>query len=121
MERRAFLKGAGATLFVISAPAKLVERLAPRSRPHSVGLVRDDGTVNRPVTDITELASVARFGDHWDAADVTWYAVTGNAITGCRIYDERGDVMAGLNWTPTTPNGGDVTVRWPAEGMIECV
>jgi hypothetical protein len=63
----------------------------------------------------------------FDAADVTYSAVTGNSIEALVLYKDTGSagtssliayidtVSAGL---PVTPNGGNVVIQWAANGIF---
>lgn len=62
----------------------------------------------------------------FDAADITFSAVSGSQITQVVIYKATGtettssllvyfDTMTGL---PVTPNGGDITIAWNASGIF---
>jgi hypothetical protein len=62
----------------------------------------------------------------FDAADVTFTAVSGNSVESVNIYKDSGsaatsnliayfDTGTGL---PVTPNGGDITVTWNASGIF---
>lgn len=73
------------------------------------------------LTGKTSAAGVA------DAADVTFTAVTGDPSEVLVIYKDTGtettspliayiDTATGL---PVTPNGGDITVTWAAQGIFK--
>lgn len=62
----------------------------------------------------------------FDAADVTFSAVSGSQVTQVVLYKNTGtettsplavywDTMTGL---PVTPNGGDITIAWDASGIF---
>lgn len=66
------------------------------------------------------LASKATTGGAFDAADITFSAVTGDASEALILYKDTGsaatsaliayiDTATGL---PVTPNGGDINVAW---------
>lgn len=71
------------------------------------------------------LASKTATSGAADAADVTFAAVSGDVSEALVIYKDSGsaatspliayiDTATGL---AVTPNGGDITVVWPAEGI----
>jgi hypothetical protein len=54
-----------------------------------------------------------------DAADVTYTAVTGAATAGLVLYkwvtaDGDSPLIAWVEFTSVTPNGGDITIQWAA-------
>jgi starvation-inducible outer membrane lipoprotein len=62
----------------------------------------------------------------FDAADVTFSAVSGSQVTQVVLFKATGtettsplivywDTMTGL---PVTPNGGDITIAWDASGIF---
>lgn len=62
----------------------------------------------------------------FDAADITFTAVSGSQVTQVVIYKDSAtettsslivyyDTMTGL---PVTPNGGDITIAWDASGIF---
>ena len=72
------------------------------------------------------LASKTATNGVFDAADVTFAAVSGSQITQVVLYKTTGtettsplvvywDTMTGL---PLTPNGGDITIAWDASGIF---
>lgn len=80
------------------------------------------GTVGTAATLGTKTTTSGTF----DAADVTYTAVTGNSVEAIIIYKDTGnsatsnliayiDSGTGL---PVTPNGGDITVAWNASGIF---
>lgn len=80
------------------------------------------GVVGTPAT----LASKTVTNGTFDAADVTYSAVTGNSVEAIVIYKDTGsaatspliayiDSGTGL---PVTPNGGDITIAWNASGIF---
>lgn len=63
----------------------------------------------------------------FDAADVTYPAVTGNSAEAIVLYIDTGNVNTsrlvayldtGFTGLPVTPNGGDITVTWNASGIF---
>lgn len=64
------------------------------------------------------LASKSTTGGVFDAADVTFTAVTNaTAVSAVLIYKDTGssatsNLIARLEFSPVTPNGGDITVSW---------
>lgn len=81
------------------------------------------GVVGTPQT----LASKTVTSGVFDAADVTFTAVTGNSVEALVIYKDTGTastspliayidtVSSGL---PVTPNGGNIVVSWNASGIF---
>mgnify|MGYP000918095329 CR=1 FL=1 len=80
------------------------------------------GVVGTPAT----LASKTVTNGVFDAADVTYSAVTGNSVEAIIIYKDTGsaatspliayiDSGTGL---PVVPNGGDITIAWNASGIF---
>ena len=67
------------------------------------------------------LATKATTGGVFDAADITFSAVTGDVCEALVIYKDTGDaatspliayIDAASSGLPVTPNGGDITVTW---------
>ena len=63
----------------------------------------------------------------FDAADVTYTAVTGNSAESIVLYIDTGTagtsrlvafLDTGFTGLPVTPNGGDITVTWNASGIF---
>lgn len=63
----------------------------------------------------------------FDAADVTYTAVTGSQATGIVIYVDTGTtttsplvayIDTGVTNLPVTPNGGDINIVWNASGIF---
>jgi hypothetical protein len=63
----------------------------------------------------------------FDAADVTYTAVTGNSAEAIVLYIDTGTagtsrlvafLDTGFTGLPVTPNGGDITVTWNASGIF---
>lgn len=83
------------------------------------------GTIDTPETLASKtIGSVA--AGVFDAANVTFTAVTGASVESVNIYKDTGaaatsnliayfDTGSGL---PVTPNGGDITVTWNASGIF---
>ena len=80
------------------------------------------GVVGTPAT----LASKTVTSGVFDAADVTFTAVTGNSVEALVIYKDTGssatspliaylDTGTGL---PVTPNGGDISITWSGSGIF---
>jgi hypothetical protein len=73
------------------------------------------------------LASKTVTGGVFDAADVTFTAVSGASVEALIIYKDTGtpstssliafiDVVA--SGLPVTPNGGNITISWNASGIF---
>ena len=63
----------------------------------------------------------------FDAADITYTAVTGASVEAIVIYIDTGVagtsrliayLDTGFTGLPVTPNGGDITVTWNASGIF---
>lgn len=79
--------------------------------------------VGTPVT----LASKTYTNGVFDAADVTFSAVTGNSCEALLIYIDTGNaansplvayIDTSVTGLPVTPNGGDINVAWSASGIF---
>ena len=64
----------------------------------------------------------------FDAADVTFTAVTGNTVEALVIYIDTGTagtsqliayIDTGVTNLPVTPNGGDIGITWNASGIFQ--
>lgn len=63
----------------------------------------------------------------FDAADVTFTAVTGNSVEALVIYIDTGTagtsrlvayIDTGVTGLPVTPNGGNISITWNASGIF---
>ncbi len=63
----------------------------------------------------------------FDAADITFSAVTGNTVEAIVIFKDTGTtttdaliayIDSASSGLPVTPNGGDITVTWNASGIF---
>lgn len=81
------------------------------------------GVVGTPQT----LGSKTFTNGVFDAADVTFTAVTGASAEALVIYIDTGTaatsplvafIDTGVTNLPVTPNGGDITVTWNASGIF---
>ena len=63
----------------------------------------------------------------FDAADVTFTAVSGSSVEAIILYVHTGVeatsrllayIDTGVTGLPFTPSGGDVTIQWPAGGIF---
>lgn len=63
----------------------------------------------------------------FDAADITFSAVTGNTVEAIVIFKDTGStttdaliayIDSASSGLPVTPNGGDITVTWNASGIF---
>lgn len=88
------------------------------------------------LSDITGGARVATSGNLasktvalgvFDAADVTFTAVTGTSIEAIVVYNDTGTAATsnliayfdtGVTGLPVTPNGGDITIVWSGSGIF---
>lgn len=73
------------------------------------------------------LASKTFTNGVFDAADVTYTAVTGSSAEALVIYIDTGTagtsrliayIDTGFTGLPVTPNGADITVTWNASGIF---
>lgn len=62
----------------------------------------------------------------WDAADVTWSGINAGTIVQATMLDETGevadtatDVVVNIDVADTVTNGGDITIQWNAEGILQ--
>jgi len=80
------------------------------------------GVVGTPGT----LASKTTTSGTFDAADLTFTAVSGSSVEALIVYKDTGsaatspliayiDTGTGL---PVTPNGGDITITWSGSGIF---
>ena len=81
--------------------------------------------VGTPIT----LTSTTVVNGVFDAADVTFSAVTGNSVEALIVFKDTGtastsplicfiDVKSGGGGISVTPNGGDITVTFSASGIF---
>jgi hypothetical protein len=63
----------------------------------------------------------------FDAADITFTAVTGNTAEALVIFKDTGNVAtdaliayidSAASGLPATPNGGDIVIQWNASGIF---
>lgn len=73
------------------------------------------------------LGSKTYVNGTFDAADVTFPAVTGNTVEAIVIYIDTGVagtsrlvafIDTGVTNLPVTPNGGDIGIQWNAAGIF---
>lgn len=73
------------------------------------------------------FASKTTTGGTFDAADITFTAVTGNTVEAIVIFKDTGStatdnliayIDSASSGLPVTPNGGDITVTWNASGIF---
>lgn len=73
------------------------------------------------------LASKTVTNGTFDAADVTFTAVTGNSVEALIVYKDTGSaatspliayIDVAASGLPVTPNGGDITVTFNASGIF---
>lgn len=64
--------------------------------------------------------------DRWefDAADVTWTAINAGTIVQASLLkeitnDAASPIIANVDVADTVTNGGDVTIQWDAEGILQ--
>lgn len=81
------------------------------------------GVVGTPGT----LASKTTTGGVFDAADLTFTAVSGSSVEALIIYKDTGNtatsnliayIDTAASGLPVTPNGGDITITWNASGIF---
>lgn len=82
------------------------------------------GMVGTPQT----LASKTYANGLFDAADVSFTAVTGSSAEAIVIYIDTGTpstsrlvayIDTGVTNLPVTPNGGDISIAWNASGIVQ--
>ena len=82
------------------------------------------GVVGTPQTLGTKTFTNGLF----DAADVTFPAVTGNSAEALIIYIDTGSAATspliayldtGITNMPVSPNGGDISITWNASGIFQ--
>lgn len=81
------------------------------------------GVIGTPQT----LGSKTYTSGTFDAADVTYTAVSGNTVEAIIIYIDTGTpstsrlvayLDTGYTGLPVTPNGGDISITWDAAGIF---
>ncbi len=81
------------------------------------------GVVGTPAT----LASKTVTNGTFDAADVTFSAVTGATVEALIVYKDTGSaatspliayIDSASSGLPVTPNGGDINIVWNASGIF---
>lgn len=74
------------------------------------------------------LTSLSITNGTFDAADVTFSAVSGNTVEAIVLYHWTGVsatsklilyLDTGVTGLPVTPNGGDITITWNASGIFQ--
>jgi hypothetical protein len=84
-------------------------------------------SVTNVVATSGNLASKTVTNGVFDAADVTFTAVTGAAVTQIVIYQDTGVAGTsrliayfdtGVTGLPVTPNGGDISITWSGSGIF---
>lgn len=83
----------------------------------------DDVPAGARVAVSSALGSKTITGGVFDAADVTFSAVTGDSVEAVVLYKHTGSdatssLIAYIDGISVTPNGGDVTVAWHASGIF---
>lgn len=84
----------------------------------------DDVPAGARVAVSSALASKTITSGVFDAADVTFSAVTGDSVEAIVLYKHTGvDATSSLiayvdGFSAVTPNGGDITVAWHASGIF---
>ena len=76
------------------------------------------------------LASLTITGGVFDAADITFSAVSGNSVEAIILYHWTGSsatsklllyLDTGITGIPVTPNGGDIIIAWNGSGIFDIV
>jgi hypothetical protein len=89
----------------------------------STGSDVQSATVGTPQT----LGSKTFTNGTFDAADVTFTAVTGSSVEALVIYIDTGTpttsplvayIDTSVTGLPVTPNGGNITITWNASGIF---
>lgn len=78
-------------------------------------------------TESGALASKTTTAGAFDAADITFTAVTGATVEAIVLFQDTGNVAtdrliayvdSASSGLPVTPNGGDITITWHASGIF---
>lgn len=82
----------------------------------------DDVAAGSRVAVSSALGSKTTTGGVFDAADVTFNAVTGDSVEAIVLYKHTGsdatsDLIAYIDGVSVTPNGGNITIQWNASGI----
>ncbi|MGW9371178.1 hypothetical protein ACWGVR_14345 [Streptomyces xanthophaeus] len=83
----------------------------------------DDVAGGARVAVSSAMGSKTTTGGVFDAADVTFNAVTGDSVEAIVLYKHTGsdataDLIAYIDGVSVTPNGGNITVQWNASGIF---
>ncbi|WP_329114473.1 hypothetical protein [Streptomyces sp. NBC_01353] len=83
----------------------------------------DDVAAGARVAASSALGSKTITGGVFDAADVTFSAVTGDSVEAIVLYKHTGSdatasLIAYIDGVSVTPNGGDLTASWHASGIF---
>ena len=89
----------------------------------------DDITAGARVATSSALASKTTTGGSFDAADVTYQALTGDTVTSWVLFKDSGtestskliayfDTVSGGGALSFTPSGGDLTLSFGASGIF---
>lgn len=87
----------------------------------------DDVAAGARVATSGNLASKTTTGGTFDAADVTFTAVTGDVSEALVVYKDSGSaatsplicyIDTAASGLPVTPNSGDIVVAWHASGIF---
>lgn len=78
-------------------------------------------------TESSALSSKTFTNGTFDAADITFSAVTGSSVEAIILFKDTGStstdaliayIDSASSGLPVTPNGGDITVAWNASGIF---
>jgi hypothetical protein len=126
LTKQALLSGTAIDLTAANIKAALIDTGAyTYSATHDF---LDDVAVGSRIATSGNLASKTVTNGVFDAADVTFTAVSGASVEAIIVYIDTGtastsrllayiDDTAGGD-TTVTPNGGDITVTWNASGIF---
>lgn len=83
----------------------------------------DDVPAPARVAVSSALTSKTTTGGVFDAADVTFTAVTGDSVEAVVLYrhtgtDATSDLIAYLDGVSVTPNSGSITAQWDPTGIF---
>ncbi|MFF5445474.1 hypothetical protein [Streptomyces sp. NPDC012888] len=83
----------------------------------------DDVAAGSRVATSSALGSKTITNGVFDAADVTYNAVTGDSVEAIVLYKHTGNeatasLIAYIDGVSVTPNGGSITVQWNASGIF---
>ena len=86
------------------------------------------GSVSGVVADNVEVGNVTLTNGLIDGDNLTWLSATGNQSEAIVLYRKNAGanttwrlvayIDTGVTNLPVTPNGGDISIVWPAAGIV---